>query len=338
MNIFIDTNVFLSFFHFSNEDLEELNKLSVLLNKKKARLFLPEQVRDEFARNRAVKIVDAVKNVRGAKISLSFPQMYKDYPEYAATRKAIQAAEDQLKRLNARVEADIDAVTLKADQAIATLFSNATTFPISDDILARARRRVDLGNPPGKKGSHGDAVNWETLLEHVPDGEDLYIISNDGDFASDLDPDTSIDPFLDNEWQKRKQSHVMFHKRLSSFFQQKFPEIHLASELEKELLIVDLANSSSFAGTKQTLRTLRNYTEFTPAQVNSILEAAGSNSQIHWIIKDTDVEPFFRQLINDYKSKIDQLILTRVLYRLGDVNVSTYFAAVFGEDSAEEEQ
>ena len=33
MNLFIDTNVFLSFFHLSNDDLEEIHKLAVLIEK-----------------------------------------------------------------------------------------------------------------------------------------------------------------------------------------------------------------------------------------------------------------------------------------------------------------
>jgi hypothetical protein len=31
--LFIDTNIFLSFYHLSGEDLEELNKLAVLIEK-----------------------------------------------------------------------------------------------------------------------------------------------------------------------------------------------------------------------------------------------------------------------------------------------------------------
>jgi predicted nucleic acid-binding protein len=50
--LFIDTNIFLSFYHLSGEDLEELNKLTVLLRKGEVALLLPEQVRDEFYRMR----------------------------------------------------------------------------------------------------------------------------------------------------------------------------------------------------------------------------------------------------------------------------------------------
>ena len=60
MNIFIDTNVYLSFYHLSSDDLEELKKLVVLAREGKVVLLLPEQVIDEFRRNRAAKIADAL--------------------------------------------------------------------------------------------------------------------------------------------------------------------------------------------------------------------------------------------------------------------------------------
>jgi hypothetical protein len=42
VNLFIDTNIFLSFFHLTSEDLEELKKLIVLIDNGEIRLFLPE--------------------------------------------------------------------------------------------------------------------------------------------------------------------------------------------------------------------------------------------------------------------------------------------------------
>ena len=66
INLFIDTNIFLSFFHWTSEDLEELKKLIVLMDNDEIRLFLPEQVRNEFARNRGAKIVDAMRKLQDA--------------------------------------------------------------------------------------------------------------------------------------------------------------------------------------------------------------------------------------------------------------------------------
>ncbi len=42
MKPFIDTNIFLSFYHLTSEDLEELRKLSVLLDQKEVTLYLTD--------------------------------------------------------------------------------------------------------------------------------------------------------------------------------------------------------------------------------------------------------------------------------------------------------
>ena len=47
-------------YHFSNDDLEELRKLRVLLEREEVILYLPQQVVEEFWRNREGKIFDAL--------------------------------------------------------------------------------------------------------------------------------------------------------------------------------------------------------------------------------------------------------------------------------------
>ena len=56
----------------------------------------------------------------------------------------------------------------------------------SEELVNRAIVRFNTGNPPGKDRKYGDAINWETLLESVPCGEDLFFISADKDYASIL--------------------------------------------------------------------------------------------------------------------------------------------------------
>jgi hypothetical protein len=98
------------------------------------------------------------------------------------------------------------------------------------------------------------------------------------------------------EWERQKKSRIVFYKRLSSFFKDTFPEIKLATELEKELLIRDLASSVNFAQTHNIVSKLSKFTEFTTAQLNEIVEAAISKNQVSWIIDDPDVESFLKTL------------------------------------------
>jgi len=60
MNLFIDTNIFLDFYHLSGADIEELHKLTALLDEGDLKLFVPCQLCEEFKRNRDSKIKDAM--------------------------------------------------------------------------------------------------------------------------------------------------------------------------------------------------------------------------------------------------------------------------------------
>lgn len=303
MNIFIDTNVFLSFYHFTSDDLEELNKLGVLLAQGKARLFLPDQVVQEFRRNRENKIADALKKLRSQKLGFQFPQFCKNFPEYDNLRQLQRSYGNVHATLVEKVTEDITSQSLKADSVITGLFDLATRIPIDEEIVERANRRLAMGNPPGKDGSLGDALNWEALVTTIEDGENINFITDDKDFSSPLDANT-FSGFLLEEWAETKNSSLLFYKSLSTFFKEHFPEISLASEYEKDLLIRHLANSESFSETHAIIAKLRKYSDFTMTQINAIVEAAISNAQVNWIIEDWDVEAFFRDVVKGKEEHI----------------------------------
>jgi predicted nucleic acid-binding protein len=77
--LLIDTNIYLSFYHYSNDDLEELKKLVVLIDQREIKLYVPEQIKLEFQRNRANKIADALKRLRDQNLNFRFPQISKEY-------------------------------------------------------------------------------------------------------------------------------------------------------------------------------------------------------------------------------------------------------------------
>jgi hypothetical protein len=309
--LFIDTNVFLSFLHYSSDDLEELKKLEVLLRDGRIRLPLPDQVVAEFRRNREGKLADSLKKLRDVRVAPQFPQICKDYAEYEELRRHQRAFEEAHKRLVEKIVADIEKKSLKADALIKALFGAGQGLEIRPALVARARLRSDIGNPPGKKGSLGDAVNWEALLAGVPDGEDLYFVSSDSDYSSDLDEDR-FDPFLAEEWEAAKRSRIIFFKRLSLFFRAQFPEIKLAAEAEKDLAIRDLADSGSFARTHSVIARLRQYTDFTPSQLNEVVSATLANNQVHWIASDEDVHSFLSAVSAGREDQIDPAKLTEL--------------------------
>ena len=61
-NLFLDSNIWLSLYHFSGDDLEQFSKLKEL-NGTILKIYIPEQTRNEVQRNRDAKIKDAMMNM-----------------------------------------------------------------------------------------------------------------------------------------------------------------------------------------------------------------------------------------------------------------------------------
>ncbi len=295
-NLFIDTNVYLTFYHFSSDDLEELKKLSVAVKNGNIKLFITEQVVNEFKRNRESKIADALNMFSNQKLPDQFPQISKTYEEYKQLRtllKSFSMAKDQL---IIQLKKDIDNKTCVADTVINELFEVAKKLEINEDILSKAKNRVLMGNPPGKDNSYGDSINWELLLGNVYDGEDLYLVTEDKDYSSKIE-NSKLSEFLDYEWNNKKGSNIFFYRKLSDFLNNEFPNIKLATELEKELAINSFISSPNFATTHLAIEKLTKFTDYSSSEVVSLIEASIHNNQIYWINDDDDVNSFLKNLI-----------------------------------------
>ncbi len=309
LHLYIDTNAYLTFYHLTSDDLEELKKLQVLIGKtKQIQLHLPEQTSDEFFRNRETKIADALKRFKEEKLNNQFPQISKEYPEYNKMREAIKEFDKNKSKLLDKLNKDIFDNSLAADNIIKELFDKAKYHPTSGDILQLAKTRFDLGKPPGKNKSYGDALNWEVLLKNIPEDEDLYFISDDKDFYSEINQ-AYFNSYLLDEWHRLKHSRIYYYRRVSEFFKAKFPDIKIASEYEKELLIKELASRGSFAGARETLKKLSMFEEFSTEQINDFVKACYSNNQIYWIRNDGDITEMISKIVSPNKEKVETSVL-----------------------------
>lgn len=66
----LDANVYLSFYHFSDNDLENLEKIIGLIDAGELKILLPKQIENEYYRNRENKIKDAIQKIKESKIDL----------------------------------------------------------------------------------------------------------------------------------------------------------------------------------------------------------------------------------------------------------------------------
>ena len=317
MQLFIDTNIFLSFYSLNQEDLAELNKLIDAIDRQQITLLLTDQILDEFYRNREQRIDGAIKSLRTQTFNPQYPQICEDYSEIDTLRESLKHYEQAHVALTTKIALDIKAKNLKADRIIQSLFSLGKKLANHPTTLDRARFRMGVGNPPGKNNSLGDAINWECLLDELPAGEDLYFVTGDKDYCSALNDDEFND-FLLNEWYCKKQTKIYFYKRLSNFCKEQFPEIALASVRDKEFLIRDLVNSQSIASTQSAIAKLSYYSEFTAAQVNTIVTAAISNRQVVWSLEDEGVSSFLSSVVANNKQYLDPASLAAIAGLLGE--------------------
>jgi hypothetical protein len=207
MDLFLDTNIYLSFYKLSDDDLEELEKLTVAVRSEDTSLYVTDQVRAEFNRNREAVIADSLKAFEGAKLPAGFPRLVMNFPDYDEMREDLKSYELHRRSLLQEVRQAASERKLHADELIDELFRIAKDIPFAEQIWQASRMRYDLGNPPGKKGSYGDAVNWESLLVAVPDGRDLLFVTADSDYISELDDSMLADTLL-REWRSKKHSEI----------------------------------------------------------------------------------------------------------------------------------
>jgi hypothetical protein len=316
--LFIDTNIFLSFFHFSKDDLEELKKLAALLKRGRITLLLPDQVIDEFWRNRDNKIADMLRSVRQTQVHANYPRLMHEYEEYDAIRRLDSERAKLETSIMRRAEDAAYRRTFSADQIIDSLFLNAKRIAIKEEHMTSARERTSLGRPPGKRDSIGDAVNWEALLRSGPDYGVLHFVSADSDWQSPLAADR-FDSYLSDEWQESRGAEVAYYQQLSLFLRKHFPDVRLASDVELWALIQAFADSQSFGATHTATAALSGVeaSSLSRDQLNAIVSACVSNDQIRRLIHDSDVEALIQKVIKGRESEVDRTMMAQLRDRLG---------------------
>ena len=182
MDVFIDTNILTSLYKLSNEDLESFKKIYVLLESKEINILLTEQVRNEFFRIRDDIIYDAINKFKEQSLKLSVPAIFKADSEYQALVDFKDSYNKHHQKILKKIEKENRDNSFKADEVVQHIVEKSKYLEITDDILNKEKRRKELGNPPGKKNSLGDQINWEILLVNDNQLNDLYLISADGEF------------------------------------------------------------------------------------------------------------------------------------------------------------
>lgn len=293
MNLFIDSNIWLSLYHFTNDDLEQFAKLKDMINKS-IRLFVPQQVYSEISRNREAKLKEALKFFDGKDVQ--FPAFSKGHSEFEIVKQTYSSFIEQMKDWKKKINSDILLHNLPADKTIEQIFEQIDFLPCQD-YVQKAYNRYRIGNPPGKDNKYGDAINWECLLDKVPYHEDLYFISADKDYCSELF-DGEMKDFLKSEWANAKNSKIHFYKNLVSFLNKNVSDIKLEAENRKSDLIEELRDSRSFQETHKIVAQLKLFTGWAEDQIELLCSIAEKNSQVRQILRDSDVFKFYMGILS----------------------------------------
>lgn len=295
INVFMDAQIWLSLYSFSNNDLKQFGKLKECITNEEVNIILTEQLIEEVYRNRENKLHDVIDKTKN--ISFNIPVLYQGYTkEHSQFKKQLKELQELNTEIQKKINEDIIAQNLPQDILIRELFSLATVLKTTPEIIDKAVLRFRIhGNPPGKDNKCGDAINWETLLEHYA-YDDLFFISDDKDYKSVLDKNR-LNQYLENEWQNKKKTKIYFYENLSEFFAKHLSDIKLSTNKKQDKLIEDLANSWNFATTHSIISKMNKYNDWNEKQISAICNIALNNDQVSSIIEDYDIKTFLTKIV-----------------------------------------
>lgn len=304
LHLFVDTNVWLSFFAFAKDDIEQLAKLTDLINNGTLKLYVPKQVAHEFSRNREVKLAESIKDFSEG-FSKSVPRFLIDLDEAKAFKKAVEGLSKARNDLVQKANDGAATKTFSVDTLVANVFSAAIVGDVTSEMIEKARLRKDIGNPPGKGQSLGDQINWEYLLATVPKDVTLHVVSKDGDYQSALKNGLPHN-YLVDEWKEFKGGDLHLHAELKPFLNAQFGIIKLEVDKEKASAIKMLVESGGFSTTHLGLSmVLPFFDALTKEDANLLMKKGIENHQIHWISEDSDVKHFYGKLLDSFKGQFE---------------------------------
>ena len=313
INLFIDTNRYLSLYGFSKDKLEEIQKVIDSIKKGKIILWLPEQVINEFRRNRERIPLEKVGQIKKAAFSFKcskLPDILGLEDKMDHINRLFEGVAKIGNEINSRIEEAVELMiqelkreSLPADAIIIKMFEVARTLKYDSEIINRARTRYDLGIPPGKGGSYGDAVIWETLLIAVPNKETLDFVGFDKDFKSAIDAE-DFSPFLLKEWKEKKGAEIVSYEHLGEFIKKRIPEIERPDKITEEEKRLDkkylLTTSAWFEAEKGILNTVE---EFRRINIDSIIKLHETQRQdLGRLARSINIEQL--NSINNYIERI----------------------------------
>jgi hypothetical protein len=197
--IYVDTNIYLNFF---KSQANVLLKLLPALLEIKEHLFITRQIRDEINRNKLDVTRQTLEPVR-EKVKFrewNLPEILSSKHGKAGPSWSDQAKKEEENVLSLMVQVLEDVAASKDPISVALNPVLALAASETAEQVTAARLRREFGNPPGKKSDPlGDRLSWAQFLDVLKAGDELWIVSNDGDYYSSMDGKIYLNAFLMQE-------------------------------------------------------------------------------------------------------------------------------------------
>ncbi|KAB8142953.1 hypothetical protein F8S13_11970 [Chloroflexia bacterium SDU3-3] len=183
--IYIDTNIFASFYHSMSDNYSVLDELNQHVNS----LIFTKQTLNEFYRTRLNVIKQAKdslnNNMKIKSFSSSILNKNNDFIE-------LNSIKNTFSRKLADVNSYLDSILDIKNDSFADKFylltnnNNVSVFPVTKTNIEAAKDRKALGNPPTSSNKYtiGDEVIWESILENIDD--DLIIVTRDKTYIENI--------------------------------------------------------------------------------------------------------------------------------------------------------
>jgi hypothetical protein len=224
MKLYIDTNIY-RLYVSSTSDIKSLEKLKKLIEQNKVELIFPSQTKKEFLKHFKEGVNKTKEKLKSVKTKVIIPNELKNdkYGKLTEQDKEITAKIDtlntDLEKYRTQKITEFKKHIETVDKLLAEIFKLATFFECTDEVVLKAMVRYAKDLPP-KKNDHkfGDAIIWETLKENIR-GEEIVIITNDGDFAENKGKKGKvvIRKILDAEWKKHTGKKITLYNSLGQF-------------------------------------------------------------------------------------------------------------------------
>lgn len=319
-HIFIDTNIFLDFYRESHQE-NTPQKLNEILQKiqnspNNYKIYLTDNLKDEFYRNRAKVLKDQYDqlNSKLKLTGLGIPTVIRTLELHAPFQESLNNLERAKQAmLNDFLERSKNK-GFEQDRFMEEFFNISEIYKFKQEEKDKARDRYDFGYPPGKNKTYGDALSWLHLLNEVPEGQSLYLVTRDNDFKNPLDS-KDLHPFLKQEWQDLRKGELYLIDSLNILF-------HTLDATDQEIeksyiseLIDDLVQSGSFQSTHNIIAELKEYIDkFDVEQLAKIFRGFYSNPQFNWISTDTDIKVFLGRLTTNNNYSLESRLAIKNEY------------------------